>query len=82
MLFSFELLLVWGASLVPQTGKNLPAMREAQVRSLGLEDPLEKGTTTLSSILACRIPWTEERGGLQSSGSQRLVVFGSVLTKS
>ena len=57
-------------------------MREAQVRSLGLEDPLERGMTTHSSILACRIPWTEEPGGLQSIGSQRLVVFGSVLTKS
>ena len=43
--------------------KNSPAMWEAQVRSLGQEDPLEKGMTTHSSILACRIPWTEEPNG-------------------
>ena len=47
-----------------QVVKNLPAMRETRVRSLGLEDPLEKGTATHSSILAWRIPWTEEPGGL------------------
>ena len=81
-MFSFELLLVVGASVVAQTGKNLPAMREAQVRSLGREDPLEKGTRTHSSVLACRIPWTDEPGGLQSMGSQRLVVIRGVLTKS
>ena len=51
--------------------KNLPAMQETWVRSLGQEDPLEKGTATHSSILAWRIPWTEEPGGLQSAGSQR-----------
>ena len=45
-------------------------MQETRVRSLGQEDPLEKGMTTHSSILACRIPWTEEPGGLQSKGSQ------------
>ena len=53
--------------------KNLPAMQETQkmlVRSLGREDPLEKGMATHSSILAWRIPWTEEPGGLQSMGSQ------------
>ena len=44
--------------------KNLPAMQETQVRSLGQEDPLEKGMATHSSILAWRIPWTEEPGGL------------------
>ena len=45
-----------------QTVKNLPAMRETQVQSLGQEDPLEKGLAAYSSILACRIPWTEEPG--------------------
>ena len=52
--------------------KNLPVMQEIQVRSLGREDPLEKGMTTHSSILAWRIPWTKESGGLQSVGSQRI----------
>ena len=52
--------------------KKLPAMQATQVRSLGGEDPLEKGMATHSSILAWRIPWTEERGGLQSMGSQRV----------
>ena len=52
--------------------KNLPAMQETQVPSLGWEDPLEKGAATHSSILAWRIPWTEEPGGLQSMGSQRV----------
>ena len=55
-----------------QTVKNLLAMQETQVRSLGQKDPLEKGMTTHSSILAWRIPWMEEPGGLQSIGSQRL----------
>ena len=57
-------------SLVGQTVKRLPAMRETRVRFLGWEDPLEKGMATPSSILAWRIPWTEEPGGLQSMGSQ------------
>ena len=52
--------------------KNLPAMQETQVRSLGRKDPLEKGVATHSSILAWTIPWTEEPGGLQSVGSQRV----------
>ena len=52
--------------------KRLHAMRETWVRSLGREDPLEKEMTTYSSILAWRIPWTEEPGGLQSMGSQRV----------
>ena len=52
--------------------KNLPAMQETQVQSLGSEDPLEKGITTHSSILAWRIPWTEDPGGLHSMGSQRV----------
>ena len=58
-----------------QMVKNLPAMRETQelwVRSLGREDPLEKGMATHASILAWRISWTEEPGGLQSMGSQRV----------
>ena len=53
-----------------QTVKNLPAMQETSVRSLAWEDPLEKGTATHSSILAWRIPWTEEPGGLQPMESQ------------
>ena len=60
------------ASLVVQMIKTLPAMWETQVRFLGLEDPLEKGMATHSSILAWRIPWTEEPGGLQSMGLQRV----------
>ena len=52
-----------------QMVKNLPTMQETWVRSLGQEDPLDKGMATHSSILACRIPWTEEPGGLQSMGS-------------
>ena len=52
--------------------KNLPAMRETWVQFLGREDLLEEGTATHSSVLAWRIPWTEERGGLQSVGSQRV----------
>ena len=52
--------------------KNPPAMQETQVQSLGWEDPLEKGLGTHSSILAWRIPWIEESGGLQSMGLQRV----------
>ena len=52
--------------------KNLPALQETGVQSLGQEDPLEKGMTTHSSNLAWRILWTEEPGGLQSTGSQRV----------
>ena len=52
--------------------KNLPAMQKTQVRSLGKEDPLEKGMAIHSGILAWRIPWTEELGGLQSMASQRV----------
>ena len=61
-----------GASLVAQMLKNLPAMQETQVLSLGREDPLEKGISTHSSVLAWKIPWTEEPGGLQSIGLQRV----------
>ena len=54
------------ASLVAQTVKNLPVMQETQVQTLGQKDSLEKGMATHSSILAWRIPWTEEPGSLQS----------------
>jgi len=57
---------------VAQMVKNLPAMQETQVRSLGQEDPLEKEMATRSSIFAWRIPWTEEPGRLQSVGLQRV----------
>ena len=60
------------ASLVTQTLKNLPAMQKTQVRSLAWEDDLEKGMATQSSILAWRILWTEETGGLQTMGLQRI----------
>ena len=60
------------ASLVPQTVKNLPAKQETWVRSLGRGDPLEKGMATHFSILAWRIPWSVEPGGLQSIGLQRV----------
>ena len=62
-----------GASLVAHVGRSLSAMRETQVQSLGWEDPLEKEwLATHSGILARRIPWTEEPGGLQSMRSQRV----------
>ena len=57
---------------VAQTAKNLPTVQETWVQSLGQEDPLEKGMTTQSSILAWKIPWTEDPGGLYSMGSQRV----------
>ena len=60
------------ASLVAQIVKNPPAMQETRVLSLGRQDLLEKGMATHSSILAWRIPWTEEPGGLRSTGSQRV----------
>ena len=65
-------MILHGASLVAQTVKNLPAMQETPVRSLGQEDALEKGVATHSSILAWRIPKTEKLGGLQSMGSQKV----------
>ena len=52
--------------------ENLPAVQETRVQSLGQEDPLEKGMATHSSVLAWRIPWAEEPGGLQSMGLQRV----------
>ena len=63
--------LVW-ASLVAQRLKRLPGMQETRVRSLGWEDSLEKEMATHSSIHAWRLPWTEEPGRLQSTGSQRV----------
>ena len=58
------------ASLIAQLVKNLPAMQETRVQSLGQEDPLEKEMATHFCILAWEIPWTEEPGRLQSTGSQ------------
>ena len=58
------------ASLVAQIVKNLPTMQKTSLHSLRQKDPLEKDMATHSSILARRIPWTEEPGGLQSMGSQ------------
>ena len=65
-------LFQFGASLVAQKVKNLPAVQETQVCSMGREDSLKKGMATYSSILAWRITWTEEPGGLQFMGSQRV----------
>ena len=70
LLFIKVLILMVGASLVAQSVKNLPAVQESRVQSLGWEDPPEKGMATHSSILAWRVPWTEEPGGLQSMGRQ------------
>ena len=67
----FIYLVISLALLVAQTVKNLPAIRETQVHSLGLEGLLEKGMATHSNVLTWRIPWTEEPGVLQSMGSQR-----------
>ena len=61
-----------GASLVVQSVKKLPAVQETQVQSLGQEDPLEKEVATHSRILAWKILWSEEPGGLQSMVSQEL----------
>ena len=58
--------------LMAQLVKNLPPMQETQVPSLGQEDPLEKGMATHFSILAMRLPWTEEPGGLQPIGLQKV----------
>ena len=65
------LMAIW-ASQVAQWYRNYLPMQEIQVRSLGQEDLLEEGMATHSCILAWRIPWTEEPGGLQSTGSQRV----------
>ena len=63
-----------GASLVAQLVKNLPAVQETQARSLGWEDPLEKEIANHSSIVAWKIPWTEEPSRLQSLESQELAM--------
>ena len=68
---SIMIINIW-ASLVAQPVKNPPAMQEIWVWSLGWEGPLEKGMATHSSILAWRIPWTEEPGGLQFMGLQKV----------
>ena len=60
------------ASLVAQMVKNVPAVKETQVQTVGWEDPMEKEMAPHSSILAWEIPWTEEPGGLRSLGSQRV----------
>ena len=72
IIFTFTLFIIIWASRVTQMVKNLPAKWETWVWSLCLEDPLEEGMTTHSSILAWRILWTEESGRLQSMGSQRV----------
>ena len=72
LLSRFHFSLLSWASLVAQTVKNLPIIQETRIQSLGQEHPLEKGMATYSSILAWRIPWTEEPGSLQSIGSQRV----------
>ena len=63
---------LYGTSLVAQMVKNLPTMQETQVRSLDQEESLEKGLATHSSVLAWKIPRTEEPGGLQSMGLQKV----------
>jgi len=68
------------ASLVAHLIKNLPAVQETWVSPLGWEDPLEEGVATHSSILAWRIPWTEEPGGLQSFRMQRVGLNGATNT--
>ena len=65
-------MFISGTSLVAQMVRNLPAMQETWVQSLGWEDPLERRMATPSSILTWRITWTEEPGGLQSMGLQRV----------
>ena len=70
-----SLLAQW-ASLMAQSVKNLPAMQETRVQFLSWGDPLEKKMTTHSSILAWRIPWTEEPGRLQSMGAWQATVHG------
>ena len=67
-----ELISHYQASLLAQLVKNLPAVQETPVQFLGWEDPLEKEMAIHSSILAWRIPWTEEPGGQQSLGLQEL----------
>ena len=67
----YKIPIAW-ASLMSQQVKNLPAVQKMQVRSLGRKDDLEEEMAAQSRIFAWRIPWTEERDGLQSLGSQRV----------
>ena len=64
--------MLYRVSFIAQSVKNLPAMQEKWVPSLGWEDPLEKEMSTHSGILTWKVPWTEEPGGLHSMGSQRV----------
>ena len=70
MYFIHMRVIIW-ASLVAQMVKNVAAMQETRVQSLGQEDPLEEGMATHSGILAWRVPWTEEPGGLQPWGHKQ-----------
>ena len=72
MFILFIVVCIYWASLVAQTVKNLPAVQKTLVQSLGWEDPLKEGMATHCSVLAWRIPQTEEPGGLQSMGSRRV----------
>ena len=63
--------IIWSGLPGGASAKNPPVPAGDAGSSLGLEDPLEEGTATCSSVLVCRIPWTEEPGGLQSVGSQK-----------
>ena len=72
MFILFIVVCIYWASLVAQTVKNLRAMQKTLVQSLGWEDPLKEGMATHCSVLAWRIPQTEEPGGLQSMGSRRV----------
>ena len=72
-------LMLFGDSLVAQMVKNSPAMQETWVRSLGWEDPLEEGMATHCSVLAWRIPWMEESGGLRFMESQRVGHNGEMI---
>ena len=72
ILILFKLIYKFSASLLAQLVKNLPAMQETWLPFLDGEDPLEKEMATYSNILTWRIPWTEELGGLQSTGWQKL----------
>ena len=78
--FFHQTLLIRWASLVNQMVKNLSAMQETWIPPLGRENPLEKGMATHCSILAGQIPWTEEPGGLQSVGSQRVGHYWEINT--
>ena len=69
---SAALSFIIGVGMVAQMIKNLPAVQETWVQPLGQEDPLEEGMATHSGILAWRVPWTEEPGELQCTGSQRV----------